>query len=312
MLIPRSVSHHRPGVRDDQPFQYDTNDWFSLENESLLLCSLTVISLRIPWAESGYYAWHKRPVCQRKREDAQLTSHIRQVFTSHREVYGSPRIHAELQAQGYRCSRKRIARLMREGGIAARRKRRRVVTTNSHHENPIAANQLQRDFTATSPNRKWVSDVTSVPTAQGWLYLAVILDLYSRLVVGWSMSAHCDEELVENALLMALARRHPPAGLLHHSDRGSQYTSRGYRQRLEQSGIIVSMSRKGNCWDNAAKESFFGSLKDECVGSTIYQSHEQARQSLFEYLEVFYNRIRRHSSLGYVSPLIYEQRGKKG
>ena len=233
---------------------------------------------------------------------------IRQVFLSHREVYGSPRVHAELKEQGVHCARKRIARLMREQGITPKRKRCRVATTNSQHENPVAPNLLQQDFTATEPNAKWVTDITYLPTAQGWLYLAVVLDLYSRLVVGWSMSAHCDEELAENALHMALARRRPSPGLLHHSDRGSRYPSRAYRQLVEHSGMIVSMSRKGNCWDNAAMESFFGSLKEECVGSTIYQSHEEARLALFTYLEIFYNRIRRHSTLGYVSPLIYEQR----
>jgi putative transposase len=164
-------------------------------------------------SESGFYAWRKRPVCQRKREDAQLSSHIRQIFVSHREVYGSPRMHAQLADQGYRCSRKRIARLMRENGITASRKRRRVVTTNSRHENPVAPNLLQRDFTAPAPNRKWATDITYIPTAQGWLYLAVVLDLYSRLVVGWSMAAHCDEELVENALGMALAGRSSLAGI---------------------------------------------------------------------------------------------------
>jgi putative transposase len=167
---------------------------------------------------------------------------------------------------------------------------------------------LDRDFTASEPNKKWATDITYVPTAHGWLYLAVVLDLYSRLVVGWSMSAHCDEELVASAFHMALARRRPQPGLLHHSDRGCQYTSRAYRQRLEQAGIIVSMSRKGNCWDNAAVESFFGTLKDERVECNTYQSYEQARRSLFEYLEVYYNRQRRHSSLGYVSPLVYEQK----
>lgn len=177
-------------------------------------------------AESGFYAWRKRPVCQRKREAAQLSSPIRQLFVSHREVYGSPRIHAELADQGYRCSRKRIARLMRENGITASRKRRRVVTPNSRQENPVAPNLLQRDLTAQAPNRKWATDITYMPTAQGWLYLAVVLALYSRLVVGWSMSVHCAEELVENARLLALARRHPAPALLHHSERGSQYGSR--------------------------------------------------------------------------------------
>ncbi len=259
-------------------------------------------------SESGFYAWRKRPICQRKREDAQLTTQIRQVFTSHQSRYGSPRLHAELKDRGSLCSRKRVARLMREAGISAKRKRRHVMTTKRDASHPVAPNRLDRDFTATEPNKKWVTDITYVPTVQGWLYLAVVLDLYSRLVVGWSMSAHCDEELVENAFHMALARRRPKAGLLHHSDRGCQYTSRAYRLLLEQSGMMVSMSRKGNCWDNAAMESFFGTLKEECVGSTIYQSHEEARLALFTYLEIYYNRLRRHSTLGYVSPLIYEQR----
>lgn len=259
-------------------------------------------------SESGYYAWRKRPPCQRKREDARLISHIRQELVTHQRRYGSPRLHAELRDQGLVCSRKRVARLMREAGLTSCRKRRRVVTTSRDVTHPVAPNVLDRDFTATEPNQKWAGDITYIPTAQGWLYLAVILDLYSRLVVGWSMSAHCDEALVANAFHMAVGRRRPQAGLLHHSDRGCQYTSRVYRQLLEQSGVIVSMSRKGNCWDNAVVESFFGSLKDECVQATTYPSHEQARLSLFEYLERYYNRKRRHSSLGYVSPLVYEQK----
>lgn len=259
-------------------------------------------------SESGFYAWRKRPTCQRKREDAQLTEEIRQEFHTHRSRYGSPRLHAELRDQGRSISRKRVARLMRQAGLCAKRKRRCVLTTRRDTTHPVAPNTLNRDFTAREPNKKWVSDITYIPTAQGWLYLAVILDLYSRIVVGWSMSASCDEDLVGRALDMALARRRPKAGLLHHSDRGSQYTSRAYRLILEQSGIMVSMSRKGNCWDNAAMESFFGSLKEECVGNTIYASHEEARLALFTYLEVYYNRIRRHSTLGYVSPLVYEQR----
>jgi len=172
---------------------------------------------------------------------------------------------------------------------------------------PVAQKILNREFTTTDHNKKWVTDITYIPTVQGWLYLAVILELYSRMVVGWSMSGNCDEELVERALDQALARRRPDPGLLHHSDRGSQYTSRVYQFRLEQSCIISSMSRKGNCWDNAAMESFFDTLKDECIGSSIYASHEEACLAIFTYLEVYYNRIRRNSTLGYVSPLIYEQ-----
>lgn len=261
-------------------------------------------------SESGFYAWRKRPTCQRQREDAQITQEIQQVFTSHQGRYGSPRIHQELHDQGRGIARKRVARLMREAALSARRKPRRVLTTKRDATHPVAPNLLNREFTATEPNKKWVTDITYIPTVQGWLYLAVILDLYSRMVVGWSMSGNCDEELVEQALDQALARRRPKAGLLHHSDRGSQYTSRAYQLCLEQSGIIVSMSRKGNCWDNSVMESFFGTLKDECVGSIIYSSHDEARLALFTYMEVYYNRIRRHSTLGYVSPLNYEQRGK--
>ena len=196
---------------------------------------------------------------------------------------------------------------MREAEMSARRKRRRVQTTKRDATHPVAPNLLNREFTATEANTKWVTDITYIPTTQGWLYLAVILDLYSRAVVGWSMSASCDEALAESALNMAVARRRPNAGLVHHSDRGCQYTSRAYRHRLEQMGAVVSMSRKGNCWDNAAMESFFGSLKEECVGCQVYPSQEKARQALFEYLEIYYNRRRRHSALGYVSPLVYEQ-----
>jgi transposase InsO family protein len=262
-------------------------------------------------SESGYYAWRKRPTCQRKREDARLTDQIRQIFENHQERYGSPRVQVELREQGLSCSRKRVARLMREADLCAKRKRRRVVTTRREASHPVAPNVLNREFTVTEPNKKWVTDITYVPTAQGWLYLAVILDLYSRAVVGWSMSASCDEELTENALQMALIRRRPQAGLLHHSDRGCQYTSRAYRRRLELAGVVVSMSRQGNCWDNAVMESFFGSLKEECVGTLIYPSHQEARLALFTYLEIYYNRMRRHSTLGYVSPLVYEQLGER-
>ncbi len=200
---------------------------------------------------------------------------------------------------------------MREAALSARGKQRRVVTTRRDTSHPVAPNILNREFRASEPNQKWVTDITYIPTVQGWLYLAVILDLYSRAVVGWAMSACCDEALVESALKMAASRRRPPTGLLHHSDRGSQYTSHAYREQLEQLGMIVSMSRKGNCWDSAVMESFFGSLKEEWVGTSVYPSHEDARSALFEYLEVYYNRQRRHSSLGYVSPLTYEQLAKE-
>ena len=269
----------------------------------IVMCQVLDVS------ESGFYAWRKRPTCQRQREDAQIMQEIQQVFSDHQGRYGSPRIHRELYDQGRSVSRKRIARLMQEAELSARRKRCRVLTTKRDLTHPVVPNLLNREFTAADPNKKWATDITYIPTAQGWLYLAVILDLYSRMVVGWSMSGNCDENLVERALDQALARRRPSPGLLHHSDRGSQYTSQAYQLRLEQSGIISSMSRKGNCWDNAAMESFFGTFKDECIGKILYASHDEARLAIFTYLEVYYNRIRRHSTLGYVSPFLYEQMG---
>jgi len=268
----------------------------------VVMCNVLGVS------ESGFYAWRKRSASQRRREDAQLTREIEQVFDQHQGRYGSPRIYRELKDQGRKISRKRVARLMREAELSASRKRSRALTTKRDTTHPVAPNILNREFTATVPNTKWVTDITSIPTVTGWLYLAVILDLYSRAVVGWSMSKTCDEALAEKALHMAVARRRPKAGLIHHSDRGCQYTSQAYRCQLEYIGAVVSMSRKGNCWDNAAMESFFGSLKEECVGNTVYASHEGARLALFIYLEVYYNRIRRHSTLGYVSPLVYEQK----
>lgn len=262
-------------------------------------------------SESGFYAWRKRPNCQHQREDAHMTQEIRQAFTMHQGRYGSPRIYRELRDQGRCISRKRVARLMREADLSAKRKRRSVITTKRDKTHPVAPNLLNREFHASEVNKKWVTDITYIPTKQGWLYLAVVLDLYSRMIVGWSMSGNCDEELVERALDQALARRCPRSGLLHHSDRGSQYTSHAYQLHLEQSGMIISMSRKGNCWDNSVMESFFGTLKGECVRSTIYSSHDEARLELFTYMEVYYNRIRRHSTLGYVSPFVYEQLGNQ-
>ena len=285
--------------------KYQFIEQYKNEFPVVVMCHVLEVS------ESGYYAQLKRPTSQHQREDAQIKQEIRQVFFTHQGRYGSPRIHRELHDQGRSVSRKRVARLMQEEELAAKRKHGRVLTTKRDCTHPVAPNLLHRECTATVPNKKWVTDITYIPTAQGWLYLAIILDLYSRMVVGWSMSGSCDEELVERALDQALARRRPDPGLLHHSDRGSQYTSQAYQVRLEQARILVSMSRKGNCWDNAAMESFFGSLKEECLGNRIYASHDEARLAIFTYVEVYYNRIRRHSTLGYVSPFIYEQRIKK-
>ena len=228
-------------------------------------------------------------------------------FQANRRVYGSPRVHAELRAQGIHCARKRVARLMREQGLFAQRPRHRTVTARSEPGAQVAPNLLQRDFSADQPDKKWVADTTYIWTAEGWLYLAVVLDLFSRMVVGWSMAAIQDATLVVQALQMAITRRHPEAGLLHHSDRGSTYTSESYQALLQQEGIRASMSRTADCYDNAAMESFFHSFKGECIDGESFQTRAQARSATFDYIESFYNRTRRHSTLNYMSPLSYEQ-----
>jgi putative transposase len=256
---------------------------------------------------SGYYAWKQRSKSARQLADERLSACIQQVHEATHQIYGSRRIRAELAEQGSSCGRKRVVRLMRKLGLKARQRRHRTVTTDSQHSDPVAPNLLDRDFSALAPNTKWVTDITGVWTVQGWLYVAIVLDLFSRLVVGWAMAAHRDTELVEQALQMALLRRHPAAGLVHHSDRGSQYTSGAYQSLLGQFGVQVSMSGKGDCYDNAAMESFISSLKGEWTDWHAYQTRQEAELSIFEYIEVFYNRQRRHSTLGYLSPVIYEQ-----
>ena len=268
-----------------------------------VLCEILEVS------ESGYYAWRKRkPTERREQADKALAEQVETVFEQSRQTYGSPRIHAALRANGVSCSRRRVARLMRQKGLVScwRRKKRKVCTTDSQHNQPVAPNRLNRDFTTTAPNLKWVGDITGVWTDEGWLYLAALVDIYSRAVVGWAMDAARDEQLVENALWMALVRRQPQAGLLHHTDRGSQYTSRSYQAVLNYYGIELSMSRKANCWDNALMESFFGTLKAECVDRQSFATHQQAKTVIFEYVEVFYNRQRLHSALGYLSPQSFE------
>ena len=253
-------------------------------------------------SRSGFYAWRERPESARRQQDTQLAQQVAQAHRDSRGTYGSPRVHAELQAQGHKVGRKRVARLMREQELAARRRRRSVRTTHSQHRHPVAPNLLARDFSPDKPNSTWATDITYVWTAEGWLYLAVMLDLFSRRVVGWAMSEHIDTPLVLGALEMALQGRQPPQGLLHHSDRGSQYASTRYQQALACRGIHCSMSRKGNCWDNAVAESFFSSLKMELVYLKDFSSRHQARSAIFEYIEVFYNRRRLHSAVGYKTP----------
>jgi putative transposase len=260
-------------------------------------------------SENGYYNWRKRGKSQRKRDDEQLVSRIEDAYHDNRGVYGSPRIHAELKGQGIHCGRKRIARLMRERNISAGRKRRKAQKTDSNHDSPIAPNLLERDFTADTPNKKWMTDMTFIATREGWLYLAGVIDAYSRRLIGWAMGSEHDSELVKQALHMALVVRQPGAGLVHHSDRGSEYASKSYQEMLHQHNIQISMSRKGDCYDNAVIESFWGTLKEECFSLEIFHTRNEAKTAIFEYIEVFYNRKRKHSSLGYLSPVDYEKQG---
>ena len=266
-----------------------------------LLCRVLQVS------PSGYYDWVERqPSVTRQRREV-LGQAIRGIHGDVKKRYGSPRMHAELQARGHPCSLNTVAKIMKSLGIRAISHRKfRVCTTDSKHDFPIAANRLEQEFTASKPNRVWLSDITYVPTQEGWLYLAAVEDLYSRRVVGWSMATTLESRLVVDALAMAVKQRFPDEGLVAHSDRGSQYASEHYQRLLAQHGIVCSMSRAGNCYDNAPMESFFASLKKELVHHENYPTIEAAKASLFEYIEVFYNRIRRHSSLGYVAPAEFE------
>jgi putative transposase len=252
---------------------------------------------------SGFYAWRSRPESARKIANRELLVDIRRVHADHRGRYGAPRIHAELRAEGQIVSRKRIERVMHRHGIRAHAPRRyRVCTTDSKHALPIAANLLDRNFAAEKPDQIWLADITYIPTSEGWLYLAVILDLFTRKVVGWAMRDHMRAELAIAALTMAIQRRRPTPGLMHHSDRGSQYAAGDYRKILKAATITQSMSRKGNCWDNAPMESFFGTLKTELVHQCDYPDRDAARRDLFAYIEGYYNRRRIHSALGYITP----------
>jgi len=259
-------------------------------------------------SKSGYYDWRGRPESRRSRENRALVEKIRDIPKKNKRlrVYGSPRMHEELVDLGYHCSLNRVARLMRANGIRALQKRKFRVTTDSKHNNPVAGNVLDRKFDVGSPDRAWVSDITYVWTREGWLYLAVVIDLFNRMVVGWSMGSRITQELTLSAFKMALWKRKPDRGLLSHSDRGSQYTSKDYRKLLSDHGIVCSMSRKGNCWDNAVAESFFHTLKTELVYHEDYATRAEAKGDIFEWIEVFYNRKRRHSSLGYLSPARFE------
>ena len=255
---------------------------------------------------SGFYAWFHRGLSRWAKDDAALKIEVRALHAASDKTYGSPRILEDLKANGKNVGRKRVARLMREEGIEGQRKRRFRTTTDSRHSHPVAANHLNRDFTASAPNKTWVSDISYIWTREGWMYLAAILDLFSRRVVGWSMDSRIDQTLALDALGMALSTRRPEPGLLLHSDRGVQYASGDYQTQLREHGIVCSMSRKGDCWDNAVAESFFSTLKAERVHRMDYVSRSQARASVFQYIETFYNARRRHSALGYLSPVEHE------
>ena len=270
-----------------------------------LLCRVLEVST------AGFYAWCGRGPSARAQQDATLRVAVRAVHVENRETYGSPRIHAELRTNERPLGRKRVARLMREEGLFPRRKRRFRTTTDSKHGHPVAPNLLARDFTAAKPNERWVTDTTYVETREGWLYLAVILDLFSRRIVGWTADGRNDQGLVAEALRQALNTRNPALGLVHHSDRGVQYAAHDYQHLLREHGIVCSMSRKGNCWDNAVAESFFATIKGELIDHEDYLTHAQARASIAEYIEVFYNCRRRHSALGYLSPVDYETTARR-
>jgi len=269
-----------------------------------VLCDVLEVS------RSGYYAWRTRPASARSSRRDELVEQIRAAHAHSRGTYGSPRIHAELDAAGIAVCENTVAKVMRQAGVRSiTAKKFRCRTTDSAHAHPIADNVLNRDFAADLPDRKWAADITYVETGQGWLYVAVVIDLCTRRIAGWAMADHLRAELCTDALSMALARRRPDAGagLVHHSDRGCQYACGAYRELLDDRGITCSMSRRGDCYDNAVAESFFSSLKNELVNHCSFRTRDEARTSVFEYIEVFYNRQRRHQSLDYVSPADYEQ-----
>jgi transposase InsO family protein len=285
---------------------------FSFVEEHQQTWPVTLLCSTLGVSTSGFYAWLSRePSSAQKRRDKLLVE-IRAVHAEVKERYGSPRIHAELKDRGITCCVNTVAALMHDNDVRAKTARKFRNTTDSNHALPVADNVLDRQFDPSGPNEKWVADITYIPTREGWLYLAAVEDLYSRMVVGWSMADHLESRLVVDALEMAVQRRLPGEGLLAHSDRGSQYASDHYQRLLSKHGIECSMSGVGQCWDNAPMESFFATLKKELVHDEDYQTRAQARASIFEYIETFYNPKRRHSSLGYRSPAEYERAGPEG
>lgn len=263
-------------------------------------------------SRSGYYSWHGRGMSCRALRREKIAEEVERIHSESREIYGYRKVHKELlEETGIVCCGETVRRIMKEEGLRSKTSRKYVVTTDSSHNQPVADNILERDFEAEGPDEKWVSDITYIRTWEGWLYLASTMDLWSRRTVGWAMSDRLDAQLVCDALTMAVRQRTPGPGLIHHSDRGVQYASDKFQGLLRLHGMKCSMSRKGDCWDNAPIESFFGKLKTEHIGQRIYRSHREAEQELFWYIEVFYNRKRRHASLDYLSPVEFEQRGQR-
>ena len=256
---------------------------------------------------SGYYAWRDREPSKHAKDDVELSVKIAAFHAASRQTYGSPRIYEDLKDAGHKVSRKRVIRLMQEQELAARRKKPFRKTTDSNHTLPVFENLLERDFYVDEPNRIWVTDITYIWTREGWLYLAAIVDLYSRAVVGWAMSETIDRNLCLNALTMAVVARRPGPGLVHHSDRGSQYASGDYQRALKDHEMVCSMSRKGDCWDNAVAESFWSTIKAELIHGVDFSTRAAAQHAIFEYIEVFYNRRRRHSTIGYKTPAQQEE-----
>jgi putative transposase len=258
-------------------------------------------------SDSGYYDWRDRPPSERQQRHQQIAqAAARAYFESHR-IYGYRKVHQDLRSAGVPCGEDMVRQVMRENGLHSRIRRKYITTTDSDHAEPVADNILNRDFLADRPNEKWVADITYIATAEGWLYLAAVMDLFSRRIVGWATSETIDAALAASALKRAVEQRFPESGLLHHSDRGVQYASEKYQAILKECQIVCSMSRKGNCWDNAVMENFFGSLKNEWILEQVFPTRQAAKESLFKYIEVFYNHQRRHASLGYVSPAAYEE-----
>ena len=278
---------------------------FIREHRSQWAVSLMAEILQV--SVSGFYDWLKRPQSKRTREDETLTEEVVKFHCGSRCTYGSPRIYRDLKSAGYRVGRKRVARLMKAAGLSGKTKRKCKTTTDSNHQRPKAENLIKQNFSVAAPDTLWASDITYIATAEGWLYLAVTLDLFSRKVIGWAFSERLTDDLTRSALKMATRQRSDLAGLLHHSDQGSQYASHAFRSELSRSGIIQSMSGRGNAYDNAVVESFFATLKTEEVENASYQTRQQAKTSIFSYIEGFYNAKRRHSSLGYLSPNDFER-----